>query len=131
MMNVIFEKLENSGISVADLLDNIGGRTEMVEPILKEFLKDENINTIRSVVSDAYEKENFINDEVRYSAVLSSAHTLKGILANLGMDDLNKSCSDIVEKLRANDYDNIDKMIDIFDEKYRKMCNNITEAYYG
>lgn len=67
---------------------------ERVKKFLLMFLKDTSFNDLEA----AMEKED-------YDSAFRAAHTLKGVCANLGIEKLGETASEITEALRAKDND--------------------------
>ena len=62
-----------------------------------------------------------------YSAAFDSAHTLKGVAGNLGLNDMFKAISNIVEPLRAGDYSNLDAQYTAIQEEYKKYLGELAQ----
>ncbi|MDR1701112.1 MAG: Hpt domain-containing protein [Lachnoclostridium sp.] len=88
------QKLLDNGFEMEKTLTRFMGKEDMYEKFLKRFLDDHNMEKLES----AYKQENMED-------AFFAAHTLKGVIANLGMDALLKPLTPFVEKLRAGDND--------------------------
>lgn len=117
-MELRYEILNKAGIDIAELLENMGYNDAVVEHIFKAFLKDDN-----------YEKLCKSLESKDYETAFLAAHTLKGVLSNLAIKNLQLLCSNIVEKLRHKDYDNIDCEFKEFCNMYNEIRDTIMEVY--
>lgn len=90
--------------------DDVMGRLlteERVKKFLLMFLKDTSFNELKTSLAAQ-----------DYDTAFRAAHTLKGICANLGIEKLGKSASEITEALREKDNDTADKLFLTVDENY-------------
>lgn len=78
------------------LLSRFSDNRMLLIRFMKKFPNDETY----SVLKDSVDKED-------YEKVLTSAHTLKGISANLGFDKLSNLCAQMVGDIREGSYDNV------------------------
>lgn len=62
-----------------------------------------------------------------YDMAFRGAHTLKGVSGNLSMNDLMDITVVIVEKLRSENYDELDQDAVILTEHYEKVINVINK----
>ncbi len=81
-----------SGGNSADILMRLGGNEALVMRLLSRFPDDGSFRSLE----DALEKG---DREVSFRA----AHTLKGVAANLGLENIREKASEITEKLRDGD----------------------------
>lgn len=117
-MSNFYKKLSNAGVIISDLIENIGGdNTEVIDRIFHIFLEDNNMVKLRKCIENKQYKDAF-----KYS------HTLKGVLASLALQDLYEKCQIVVEKLRNNNYENIEMDFKEFDDEYEKTREKILEA---
>ena len=90
------EKLENFysavGGNCAEVVHRLGGDAGMVKMFLLKFKSDKTFEGLKTALS-----ENNCADAFR------SAHTLKGICANLGLENLFNEAFAITEMLRGGD----------------------------
>ena len=80
---------------------------ERVKKFLFMFLKDTSFNDLEA----AMKKQD-------YDSAFRFAHTLKGVCANLGIEELGKIASEITEALRAKDNDAACKLFAKVTESY-------------
>ena len=71
------EEMLKIGIDYDDLLSRLANHEQLALKLLKKFLNDETINTI---------KQAYLNQD--YDLLLKSVHTLKGVSGNLAMKSL-------------------------------------------
>lgn len=90
------------------------GSKDLYLQCLKKFTKDTNYNKLIKS----------INNKI-YTDAFEYAHTLKGLCGNLSLDLLYNSCCVIVEKLRHNEYKNIDNLLLDLSSKYNKTLKEI------
>ncbi len=117
-MDTRYGMLKDVGIDIVELTDNMGFDDKMIEYVFKAFLKDDNFEKLcKSIECKDYE------------TAFLAAHTLKGVLSNLAIKNLQLLCSNIVEKLRHKDYDNIDCEFKEFCNMYNEIRDTIMEVY--
>lgn len=116
-MDLKYKALSEVGFNIDEMLENMCYDDNVVMYILKTFLKDENyIKLCKSI------------EEKDYETAFFAAHTLKGVLSNLAVKNLHILCSNIVEKLRNKDYDNIDLDFKEFCNLYDEVLDTIMEV---
>ena len=71
------EEMLKIGIDYDDLLSRLANHEQLALKLLKKFLNDKTINTI---------KQAYLNKD--YDLLLKSVHTLKGVSGNLAMKSL-------------------------------------------
>lgn len=90
--------------------DDVMGRLlteERVKKFLLMFLKDTSFSDLKASL-EAHD----------YDSAFRAAHTLKGICANLGIERLGKSASEITEALREKNNDTADELFLTVAENY-------------
>lgn len=90
--------------------DEVIGRLiteERVKKFLKMFTADKSFEMLCSAMENGDYKEAF-----------RAAHTLKGVCANLGLDRLGNSSSEITESLRGNVNNGADELLPKVKEDY-------------
>lgn len=93
--------------SYDEVLQRLAGNENLLKKFLKKFLSDSNYSRAMTAV-----------DTKDYNELLTAAHTLKGISANLGLKILTELCTLIVSELRNNRY-----------EKIQGLCEQLTDEY--
>ena len=91
------KQLEENGADVATTLKRFMGNETIYMKFLMKFPDDRNYDAIM---------ENMKNCD--YDAVFNSAHTLKGVSANLGLNPVYNAASQITELLRNRSEQQID-----------------------
>lgn len=111
-MSELIEKLDEYGCDVETTLERFVGDEELYKLCLYEFLTDEGFKNLEKYI-EIKDMENIFNE----------AHTLKGVILNLGLNPLYEKLSIIVEKLRNDKTQNVDleyvefiKELDRFEE---------------
>lgn len=98
----MIEKLRAYGADIEGALERFMGDEELYDSCIKLLLEEEAFDQLDRAIKEKY-----------YKSAFEAAHTLKGVLGNLGLTPIFNSTSDIVELLRLNDVENID-------EEYKK-----------
>lgn len=62
-----------------------------------------------------------------YDAAFRAAHTLKGVCANLGLEDLRKSSSDITELLRGGSENGASALLPKVTEDYERVKSAVAQ----
>lgn len=95
-MKELFVKLKEAECDVEGALARFLGDEELYEQFYGELLNDE-----------AFGKLGLALDEHRISDAFEYAHTLKGIIGNMGLTPLFETVCDIVEPLRIGSIDGV------------------------
>lgn len=66
-------------------------------------------------------------EEKDYKEIETCAHTLKGLSANLGMNNLSKRCAYIVDAVRNDTYDNLGELFAKVEEEYDRLTGCLKE----
>lgn len=104
-------RLREAGVDTEGALRRFGGNSALYERFLTRFLSDE---TFRQVT------EAFENKEE--DAALTSAHTLKGVTANLGLTKLYSISSEMVNLIRAGEFDQASARYPDLKAAYDEIC---------
>lgn len=102
-MKELFVKLRDAECDVEGALARFLDDEELYEQFYGELLKDE-----------AFEKLGLALEEKRLSDAFEYAHTLKGVIGNMGLTPMFETVCDIVEPLRINTDEGVD-------EKYQEL----------
>lgn len=86
------EELEAAGIRVNETLKRFMGNEQLMERFMKRFADDRTMDSLEAHIEAGNWEEAFKN-----------VHTLKGVVGNLGMEELYQCASVLTEKLRAQD----------------------------
>jgi HPt (histidine-containing phosphotransfer) domain-containing protein len=91
-------ELEEMGMDVDTTVNRFMGNEGLYLKFLNKFQNDQSVANIQQYITDQNTEEAF-----------KSAHTLKGVAANLGLDPIAQHASDIVELLRGkNQFSEVD-----------------------
>lgn len=112
--------LIEAGIDVDGAIEILCGDEEVLETVLNIFLEDENFTKLYEAIK---------NED--YQNAFYAAHTLKGVFSNLCMYNLQKICVILVEKLRINDYDGVDLIVEEMKLMYDEICSVIKQEIGG
>lgn len=82
--------LEGMGMNVNSTVSRFMGKEELYLKFLNKFQTDQSVANIQQYIAEQNVEE-----------VFKSAHTLKGVAANLGLDPIARCASDIVELFRG------------------------------
>ncbi len=63
--------------------------------------------------------------EKNFPEAFRAVHTLKGIAQNLGFEKLYTASSKLTEKLRSNDYENLDELFSDIEKEYHNVISAI------
>lgn len=109
--------LRAAGIDYDAALARFVGRRELYEKFLKKFLEDTHQHD--AVCAYRYQK---------FDETLAQVHALKGICGTLGFTKLYEISSEIVRKLRAAEFDGLERRMEQLTEEYDKLCEAIRRA---
>lgn len=122
MSNKFFRDLRYVGVNTDEALTRLVRNERVYESVLNNFLLDTNFEEL--------EKSIAIKD---YSKAIFSAHTLKGISGNLGMEILFRTLDELLKKIDDNDFVDVDKIFLQISSGYHsiysiiKSNNNVSE----
>lgn len=116
--NVKAQMIE-SGFDYDDAVYRFLGNEQMYHKFLKKLLEDTCYEQIVQGVTDC-----------SASSVFTSAHTLKGVAANLGITPVQQLASQITEATRDKadadvDFEQIKTMVEQLEVKYKRSCELI------
>ena len=95
-------------------LSSFGGNEQLMIRILKKFPSDPSY----SLLFESAEKGDVQQCEVH-------AHTLKGVAANLGLDEISAVCDTIVKNIRNGDTADLNALLGTLKPMYEKAINAI------
>jgi HPt (histidine-containing phosphotransfer) domain-containing protein len=108
------ESLKSLGVDLDETLERFVGNEDLYFKCLNKFLNDKNYGHLMEAIKDEDSSEAF-----------EAAHALKGVSANLGLDNLYEEMKVITEVFRAGsldyDPDNFEKM----KQEYKRAMNTI------
>lgn len=109
-MSALLDELRNKGCDIDGAMGRFLNKEDFYARCYKKFLKDPSF----AALGEALQTNN-VEDAFRY------AHTIKGVVANMGLTPLFDMAVEIVEPLRRNEY-----TPDI-DAKYAKLMDEMKE----
>lgn len=110
-----------------EFFGKIGGNYQIV---LERFACNENLllKFVKKFPSDpAYDSVSESVKNKDYAQIITGAHTLKGVSANLGFDKLSKSAADLVNELREEKTERTEELFDIISKEYEEVLTYINE----
>ena len=102
------ELLEQNGFDIKGAMKRFLNNEALYKQCLDKFLTDQSFHNLKQALS--------LND---CQKAFHEAHTMKGFVSNLGMQELYEAVSVIVEKLRAGDM-NVAVQMQLLEELYEK-----------
>ena len=87
------EAMTTAGVDYEITLNRFSNNEKLMEKFVRKFPGDATFSTLKSAVS-----------EKKYPEIERSAHTLKGIAANLGFQNLSELNAEIVSLLRSGEF---------------------------
>ena len=110
------EAMQYMNIDVDNVLSRFSGNSHLMERFVKKFPQDNTFTALQM----AYKNKD-------YNQIEREAHTLKGIAANLGFDRLFQLSAEIVSDLRADNRENIDRLMNALREEYDRLIGWINQ----
>lgn len=108
------ELLSRIGVDTRILIDRFCGNIELAMRFLKKFPSDPNFETLQKAIEDGDEKK-----------IEMSAHTLKGLCANLELKALSEAAAEIVAAVRGGQTDKLESLFDAFKTVYLPVCETL------
>ncbi|MDD3570200.1 MAG: Hpt domain-containing protein [Lachnospiraceae bacterium] len=106
--------LNNAGIDCHSGIRRFSGRADLYEKYLKKFPDDENMQLAKKAI-----------EEKNYEELLEYVHTLKGVTGNLSITELFGSCDELVDILRAKEFNHADAIFKRICLLYADVCKAI------
>lgn len=110
------EGMQEMNIDNSTTLNRFGNNEGLYLRFLRKISEDPTFSKLREAV-----------EEKKYDEIEISAHTLKGVAGNLGLDKLMKSCSDLVNDIRSGSYDQIDEHFKEAEQDYDQVLHTVEE----
>lgn len=107
------------GVRVAESVARIGGKLDVYYLLLEQFRRSE--TDVMASIQDALFREEFDIAE-RF------AHTLRGILATIGADDLAELVGKLETNVKSGNIEGVDPMIDRINQELATLLANIDSA---
>lgn len=104
------------GADIDIVINRFAGNEKLLERFIKKFPEDKNFEELKKAVQD---------DD--YQVMERTAHTLKGVSANLGFSEIGDICADIVQAVRQEKQDTISLLFEELKVKYETIVNCIIQ----
>lgn len=112
--------LANNGMNVDDALGRFMGNEAILDRLLKKFLEDKTLSTLKKAIED---------EDV--DAAFTASHTMKGVAANFSFTELQAVASIQCEEFRAKNFDKGAAYLPEVIAEYDKICAVINKIYGG
>ncbi len=106
----------NMGTTAKEVVNRLGGDAETVKLFLSKFKDDKTFEGFKKALDEG-------DTPVAFRAV----HTLKGVCANLGLENLYKKAYDVTEMLRAGNLEEAREAYPSLEELYNNAIEEINE----
>ena len=106
------------GIDLRSGLSRVGNNEKLYRSLLVKFYKEYTGAT--NQIKDALK-----NKDQELGTRL--AHTVKGVAGNLGARDLQAASADVEEAIKNNNLENIDELLDTFEQKIKTIMNGLQD----
>ncbi len=118
MNEKLISELNAIGVDTGSALNRFMGNTNLYAKFLLKFPKDDNFSKLKAAI-DVKDKD----------GAFMSAHTVKGVAANLGLDPISAKIEQLVEIFRgAETYPENADILSLYNEaseKYEEICSVI------
>lgn len=104
----LMESCEKLNIKYTDMISKFGNNEMIYIRFLKKFLEDKTYETLEM----AWKKKD-------YKEIERTAHTLKGITANLGINRLNMLTNELVQDIREQKYKMLEDIYQEIQKEYK------------
>lgn len=109
--------LEELCADVQGTLHRFSGNRGLLKKFMLKFPQDATFEKLSAAVAQG-----------DYEAVETTAHTLKGVAANLGFVRLYEACGDLVQAVRQGQYETISALFELTKEEYEKIVSCLTRV---
>ncbi len=99
------------GGNAAEMISRLGGNSALVSLLLGKFPKDDSFSSLCTALDGGKTEEAF-----------RAAHTLKGVSANLGLQNLFVKASEVTEYLRSGDVESARGAMPELKAEYEHVC---------
>lgn len=110
------EKLYEAGIQVEQARERLLNNDPLLERFLKKFLEDGSYGALCTALEHS-----------DWEGALRASHALKGLTANLAMNELSELCAQQVQCLRAGDHLGAQQLQEPLAEAYQRVAAAIRE----
>lgn len=108
------------GSSLQEVAARLGGASALVERFLAKFKSDESFSRLQNALENGAVKDAF-----------REAHTLKGLCANLGLQNLFEQARDITELLREENLEAAKQSFPALKKEYMHVIAAMDEFHIG
>ncbi len=108
------------GSDVQEVVARLGGAAALVERFLTKFKSDESFNKLHDALENGAVKDAF-----------REAHTLKGLCANLSLQNLFEQARDITELLREENLEAAKQSFPALEREYIHVLDAMKEFHIG
>lgn len=112
-MNKLCIELAENGVDIERVMERFMGNEALYIKFLKRFAEEDK----------SFQKMQEYLKREEVEEAFKAAHTLKGLLANLGLDDIMHSVAPITEKLRAGSLEGIKELMEQSEREYESILN--------
>ena len=116
MDDVRMEQLKSLGVDIDETMERFVGNEELFFKCLKKFPTDKNYVLLLDAIKDGNSEDAF-----------EAAHALKGVSANLGLNDLYNEVKVITEVFRAGRMDYDAGNLENIKHQYKRVLNMIED----
>lgn len=110
------EVLKELGVDYAALLRRFSGNAQILEKFLLKFPQDQTFPMLQKQVAEA-----------AYAEVERSAHTLKGLSANLGFGQLSEQCAALVACIRNGEQEQATALFEKVRDEYTHIVERLAK----
>ena len=114
-MNNLLVDLEKVEVDVTQTLSRFMDNEELYLTFLYRFPEEKQFEELKIKVNNREYDE----------GILAVAHTLKGLTANLGMNNIYQLTAKIMMDIRNSQFDNIEETFLNLEKNYKQICNLI------
>ena len=116
MNHTYIEQLNSVHVNTSQAIARFSGNSDLFEKFLNKFTQDDNYLKIQNAMQ-----------QKDYDALLSAAHTLKGVSGNLAMETLYQVCSEMVTHLRSGRTDLCEEIYQRLSQQYQAIYQVISK----
>lgn len=112
-MDKLCVELEENGVDMERVMVRFMGNEALYIKFLKRFAEEDK----------SYQDMQKYFKEEAYEDAFKAAHSLKGLLANLGLEDIMGSVTVITEKLRSGSHEGVAQLMAQAEKEYENIMN--------
>lgn len=115
--DAFFDKLKRCGVNTDKTIDRFGGLTELYVKFLAEFADTERFSEIYALLAKG-----------DYAQAEMCAHKLKGVLGNLGMEELFAESELVMKEIKSGSFASAEKRLREMEPKVIEIQRVIKET---